>query len=157
MGTHPIFESDFDCLTEGMPVYNMYILGKAGHSLFYHEWDRKQKATLSRSEEDKLMSGLIHSLSKFCSKMSTEPDAGNFRGLKTSKFRLHYWESPTGVKMILNTSPEIPPCPDTLSTIYYNIFVPICIKNPLVPSCEPIQSELFQSKLDSFMKNLTFF
>ena len=69
---------------EGMPVYNMYILGKAGHSLFYHEWDRKQKATLSRSEEDKLMSGLIHSLSKFCSKMSTEPDSGNFRGLKVS-------------------------------------------------------------------------
>ena len=73
-----------------MPVYNIYILGKNGHSLFYHEWDRKQKATLSRSEEDKLMSGLIHSLSKFCSKMSTEPDAGNFRGLKVSYCNLHW-------------------------------------------------------------------
>ena len=31
--------------------------------------------------------------------------------IQTSKYRLHYWESPTGMKLILNTSPEIVPCP----------------------------------------------
>ena len=155
-----------------MTVHNLYILGRNGQSLFYHEWDRQSKATLSRSEEDKLMAGLIFSLKNFCRKMSTEPASGTFKGLRvsltiflyfietnfqTSKYRLHYWESPTGIKLILNTSPEILPCSDTLSTIYYNLLVPIIIKNPLIAPSEPIQSELFQSKLDAFIKNLTFF
>ena len=118
------------------------------------------------------MAGLIFSLKNFCRKMSTEPASGTFKGLRvsltiflyfietnfqTSKYRLHYWESPTGIKLILNTSPEILPCSDTLSTIYYNLLVPIIIKNPLIAPSEPIQSELFQSKLDAFIKNLTFF
>ena len=53
-----------------MTVYNFYILGKNGQSIFYHEWERPQKASLSRSEEDKLMAGLIFSLSNFARKMT---------------------------------------------------------------------------------------
>ena len=65
-----------------MTVYNFYILGKNGQSIFYHEWERPQKASLSRSEEDKLMAGLIFSLSNFARKMTNEPDSGSFQGLK---------------------------------------------------------------------------
>ena len=67
-----------------MTVHNLYILGRRGESLFYHEWDRTAKATLSRSEEDKLMGGLIFSLKNFCRKMSAEPDSGVFKGLRVS-------------------------------------------------------------------------
>ena len=69
-----------------MTVYNFYILGKNGQSIFYHEWERPQKASLSRSEEDKLMAGLIFSLSNFARKMTNEPDSGSFQGLKVKRF-----------------------------------------------------------------------
>ena len=39
------------------------------------------------------------------------------KSIQTSKYRLHYWESPTGMKLILNTSPEIVPCPGKLFKI----------------------------------------
>ena len=65
-----------------MTVHNLYILGRNGQSLYYHEWDRQAKATLSRSEEDKLMAGLIFSLKNFCRKMSAEPATGTFKGLR---------------------------------------------------------------------------
>ena len=67
-----------------MTVHNLYILGRNGSSLYYHEWDRASKATLSRSEEDKLMAGLIFSLKNFCRKMSAEPATGTFKGLRVS-------------------------------------------------------------------------
>merc|ERR1712130_378590 len=84
MGTHPIFESDFDCLTE-MVVYNLYVLGKGGQSLFYREWLRERKGNLTRSEEDKPMAGLIFSLSNFCRKMSLQPDSATFKSLKVHR------------------------------------------------------------------------
>ena len=68
-----------------MTVYNFYILGKNGQSIFYHEWERPQKASLSRSEEDKLMAGLIFSLTNFARKMTNEPDSGSFQGLKVNQ------------------------------------------------------------------------
>ena len=76
----------YDLFIFRMTVYNFYILGKNGQSIFYHEWERPQKASLSRSEEDKLMAGLIFSLSNFARKMTNEPDSGSFQGLKVIPF-----------------------------------------------------------------------
>ena len=65
-----------------MVVYNLYVLGKGGQSLFYREWLREKKGKLTRNEEDKLMAGLIFSLSNFCRKMSLQPDSATFKSLK---------------------------------------------------------------------------
>ena len=69
------------CYSE-MVVYNLYVLGKGGQSLFYREWLRERKGNLTRSEEDKLMAGLIFSLSNFCRKMALQPDSATFKSLK---------------------------------------------------------------------------
>lgn len=140
-----------------MVVYNLYILGKNGQSLFYREWLREQSSNLSRDEEDKLMVGLLFSLSNFAKKMSSTPGSGVFKSFKTSKYQLHYWESPTGIKLVLNTSTDVEPCHDHLSTLYHHIFIQTVVKNPLVPLTEPINSSLFVSKLDAFIKQQTFF
>merc|ERR1712215_549752 len=34
MGTHPIFESDFDCLTDGKRIYNLIMAYAAGAKIF---------------------------------------------------------------------------------------------------------------------------
>jgi len=140
-----------------MTVFNLYVLGKGGQSLYYREWLREKDSQLSRSEEDKLMAGLVFSLSNFSRKMALLPDGATFKSLKTNKFQLHHWESPTGIKFILNTSIDVGPCSDTLTALYHGIFVPTVVKNPLVPLTETIQSDLWSSKLDSFIKQLVFF
>jgi len=140
-----------------MVVYNLYVLGKGGQSLFYREWLRERKGNLTRSEEDKLMAGLIFSLSNFCRKMSLQPDSATFKSLKTNKYQLHLWQSSTGIKFILNTSTDVGPCCDTLAALYHGIFVPTVVKNPLVPLTDPIVSELWASRLDQFVKQLPFF
>jgi len=75
-----------DFLDIFMTVYNLYVLGKGGQSLFYREWLREKKGKLTRTEEDKLMAGLIFSLSNFCRKMSLQPDSATFKSLKVRKF-----------------------------------------------------------------------
>jgi hypothetical protein len=67
-----------------MTVYNLYVLDRNGQSLYYREWLREKNSKLSRSEEDKLMAGLIFSLSNFCKKMSLQPDGSTFKSLKVS-------------------------------------------------------------------------
>ena len=67
-----------------MAVYNLYVLGKAGQSLYYREWSREKKGKLTRSEEDKLMAGLVFSLSNFCRKMALQPDNATFKSLKVN-------------------------------------------------------------------------
>ena len=115
------------------------------------------------------MVGLLFSLSNFARKMSSTPGTGSFKSFKvhmtffrltkiqTSKYQLHYWESPTGIKLVLNTSTDVEPCHDHLSTLYHHIFIQTVVKNPLVPLTEPINSSLFVSKLDAFIKQQTFF
>ena len=68
-----------------MVVYNLYILGKNGQSLFYREWLREQSSNLSRDEEDKLMVGLLFSLSNFAKKMSSTPGTGLFKSFKVNR------------------------------------------------------------------------
>jgi len=77
--------------------------------------------------------------------------------IQTNKYQLHLWESPTGIRFILNTSVDVGPCCDTLAALYHGIFVPTVVKNPLVPLTEPIISDLWTNRLDGFIKQLTFF
>lgn len=65
-----------------MTVFNLYVLGKGGQSLYYREWLREKDSQLSRSEEDKLMAGLVFSLSNFSRKMALQPDGATFKSLK---------------------------------------------------------------------------
>ena len=65
-----------------MTVFNLYVLGKGGQSLYYREWLREKDSQLSRSEEDKLMTGLVFSLSNFSRKMALQPDGATFKSLK---------------------------------------------------------------------------
>ncbi|KAL7983019.1 hypothetical protein Chor_013625 [Crotalus horridus] len=62
---------------------------------------------------------------------------------ETSKYKLHYYETPSGLKVVMNTD--------------LGIYVEYVVKNPLCSLNETIQSELFRNKLDSFVRALPFF
>ncbi|XP_026055624.1 trafficking protein particle complex subunit 1-like isoform X2 [Carassius auratus] len=140
-----------------MTVHNLYIFDRNGSCLHYSEWNRKKQAGISKEEEFKLMYGMLFSIRSFISKMSPLDMKDGFLAFQTSRYKLHYYETPTGIKLVLNTDLGVPNCRDTLQQIYSTLYVEYIVRNPLCVLGESLQSDLFSSKLDSFIRALPFF
>ncbi|KAM6452292.1 trafficking protein particle complex subunit 1 [Liasis olivaceus] len=140
-----------------MTVHNLYLFDRNGACLHYSEWNRKKQAGISKEEEFKLMYGMLFSIRSFVSKMSPLDMKDGFLSFQTSKYKLHYYETPTGLKVVMNTDLGVGNIQDILHQIYSHIYVEYVVKNPLCNLNETIQSELFRNKLDSFVRALPFF
>ncbi|XP_043954516.1 trafficking protein particle complex subunit 1 isoform X1 [Gambusia affinis] len=144
-------------IADSMTVHNLYIFDRNGSCLFYNEWNRKKQAGISKDEEFKLMYGMLFSIRSFVSKMSPQDMKDGFLSFQTSKYRLHYYETASGLKFVMNTDLSVSNARDTLQHIYSNLYVDLVVKNPLVPSCQPLDSELFGTRLDSFIRSLPYY
>ncbi|KAK2573331.1 Trafficking protein particle complex subunit 1, partial [Acropora cervicornis] len=130
-----------------MTIYNLYIFDRNGLCLYYESWNRRKESNMSKDEEFKLMYGMLYSIKSFVARMSPTDS--------TSKYKLHFYETPTGLKFILNTDLSVENTRDILFNIYSRIYVEYVVKNPLCQLGEPIQSELFASKLDTFIRKIS--
>merc|ERR1712055_717138 len=84
MGTHPIFESDFDCLTDGKRIYNLIMAYAAGAKIFKDAGetvsDIEQQLSQSLVEiEANAATELKEPLSSLYFKSAREFDAGSGR------------------------------------------------------------------------------
>ncbi|XP_051956835.1 trafficking protein particle complex subunit 1-like [Xyrauchen texanus] len=140
-----------------MTVHNLFIFDRNGTCLHYSEWNRKKQAGISKDEEFKLMYGMLFSIRSFVSKMSPLDMKDGFMTFQTSRYKLHYYETPTGIKLVMNTDLSVPNCRDTLQQIYSTLYVEYIVRNPLCVLGESLQSDIFNNKLDSFIRALPFF
>lgn len=140
-----------------MTIHNLYIFDRSGSCLHYSEWHRRRQTGIPKEEEFKLMFGMLFSLRSFVSKMSPTDMRDGFVSFHTSKYRLHYYETPTGLRLVLNTDLSVGSAREALHHIYTHLFVELVVKNPLCPPRAPVQSELFRSRLDAFIRGLPFF
>ncbi|XP_014269550.1 trafficking protein particle complex subunit 1 [Maylandia zebra] len=140
-----------------MTVHNLYIFDRNGNCLYYNEWNRKKQAGISKEEEFKLMYGMLFSIRSFVSKMSPLDMKEGFLSFQTSKYRLHYYETPSGLKFVLNTDLSVTNARDTLQHIYSNLYVELIVKNPVCTSTQTLESELFSSRLDAFIRALPYY
>jgi len=160
-----------------MTIHTLYIFDRGCSCIYYKEWLRNKKSGLPQDEEFKLMYGMIFSLKSFVQRMSPSDMRDGFLNFKTSKYKLHLYETATGLKFVLLTDLNVGNIRDNLQTIYSQIYVEYVVKNPLEcqlippvtnpvkqkgqplppPDSSPIESELFSTKLDEYVRSLPFF
>src|SRR5690349_14280670 len=55
----------------------------------------------------------------------------SFNSYSTSTYKLHYFETATGLKFVITTDPKVPSLQQYLSKLYSEIYVEYVTKNPL--------------------------
>lgn len=63
---------------------------------------------------------------------------------------MNYMETPTGLKMVMNTDPSAVGIPDLIRSIY-QIYVETVMKNALIDTSTQINSELFANRVDQIV------
>jgi len=140
-----------------MTVYDFYLFDRNGNCLYYAEWNRKKQPGISKEEEFKLMYGMIFSIKSFINRISPKDVQDGFLNFRTSKYKLHFYETPSGLKFVMNTDLNVGNIRDVLQNIFSSLYVEHVVKNPLTELGEPITSELFRSKMDDYVRGLPFF
>ncbi|VDM58462.1 unnamed protein product [Angiostrongylus costaricensis] len=101
-----------------MTIFNLYLFNRDGACIFYKEWKREKQSGMQKSEEFKLMFGMLLSLRSFAERLSSKDGNQLVRYFKTSKYKMNYMEIPTGLKMVMNTDPSAVGIPELLRTVY---------------------------------------
>lgn len=141
-----------------MTVYSFYLFDRVGTCLCYHEWKRP-KAVQDASDDQKNMFGMLFALRNFSMKLSPDPAAGVPKYFVTDVYGLHYFDTPTGLRFVLTTGTDFGTADVTrhLREIYSDVYVEYAIKNPLYKKGTEIKSELFLTKLDTYVRSLPWF
>ncbi|KAL6771808.1 BET5 [Auxenochlorella protothecoides x Auxenochlorella symbiontica] len=152
-----------------MVCFTFYIFNRKGVCQYYHEWSRSKPSREggSKQEDFKLMFGLFWSMKTFSAAMdpkgTSKPQVGvpmragqgcAFRSFRTDKYKLHFMESPSGIKFVLTTDPSVGDMTTALHHIYSVPFVNQVLKNPLYVPGEPFLFESFASALNKYMRTL---
>ncbi|XP_017597798.1 PREDICTED: trafficking protein particle complex subunit 1, partial [Corvus brachyrhynchos] len=124
-----------------MTVHNLYIFDRGGQRLFSSEWHLPNSPNLPKfptfRQEFKLMFGMLFSLRSFVAKMSPTDMRDGFVAFHTSKYRLHYLETPSGLRLVLNTDLGVPSAREALQHIYSNVSPKSPKSAPKYPKSRP--------------------
>ena len=80
----------------------------------------------------------------------------NFISYRTSKYKLHYYETPTLLKFVMITDAKADSKRVVLHQIYVNLYVEFVVKNPLREIDGPVGVETFHLALDQFVRTLVY-
>ena len=118
---------------------------------------------------------MLFSIKSFVSKISPHDPKEGFLFYKTSRYALHYLETPSGLKydsiyfvrlnwliyifcrFVLNTDTAAMNVKELLQQMYAKVWVEYVVRDPLWSPGTPVTSELFESKLDEFIKQSPIF
>ncbi|OMJ22381.1 Trafficking protein particle complex subunit 1 [Smittium culicis] len=118
-------------------------------------------------EDSKLVYGSVFSIRNFINKLNAPNspfggNTGNFYSYKTHNYKCHYFESPSGIKLVLNTDTNIDSMQQTLQHIYSHIYVEYIVKSPLssisIKRPQTFESsDAFKAALNTYIQSLPSF
>ncbi|KAI5465794.1 transport protein particle complex of the golgi, subunit bet5-like protein [Mariannaea sp. PMI_226] len=110
----------------------------------------------SASDDAKLIFGTIFSLRNMARKLGGDDDS--FISYRTANYKLHFYETPANLRLVLITDTGTLSMRNVLHQIYINLWVEYVVKNPLAPvehkGGEGVKNELFELGLDQFIRGL---
>jgi len=108
------------------------------------------------SDKSKLVFGTVFSLRNMVRMLGGDDDA--FISYRTSQYKLHFYETPANLRLVLITDTIPDSMRNALHQIYINLWVEYVVKNPLAPvehkGGEGVKNELFELGLDQFIRGL---
>ncbi|KAK0365896.1 Trafficking protein particle complex subunit BET5 [Friedmanniomyces endolithicus] len=106
------------------------------------------------SDDAKLVFGTVFSLRRMCRQLGGVDD--QFLSYRTAEYKLHYLETPTQLRLVLLTSPQVGNMRTVLHQIWATLFVEYVVKSPLAPTehtgGKGVGNELFEGGLERFME-----
>ncbi|TKA78031.1 hypothetical protein B0A55_02118 [Friedmanniomyces simplex] len=106
------------------------------------------------SDDAKLVFGTVFSLRRMCRQLGGVDD--QFLSYRTAEYKLHYLETPTQLRLVLLTSPQVGNMRTVLHQIWATLFVEYVVKSPLAPTEHQggrgVGNELFEEGLERFMQ-----
>ncbi|PVV02104.1 hypothetical protein BB560_003453 [Smittium megazygosporum] len=117
-------------------------------------------------EESKLVYGAVFSIRNIINKLRgfdgpTGKNLGQFYSYKTKNYKCHYFESLSGIKIVINTDPNASSLQNALQYIYSRIYVEHIVKNPMSDLKSRNQrfesNDSFKSELNSYVQSLPMF
>lgn len=135
-------------------IYSFWMYDRHCDCIYSKEWHRST-AHEEKDDLQKLIYGTVYSLRNISRKLSGD-DA--FLSFKTTKYKLHFFETPSNLKLVLITDPFMAEACDALRQIYAGLYVEYVVKNPLSPiehtNGAGVDNDLFNMGLDSFVRSL---
>ncbi len=151
--------------TASSSVFEFLIFNKSGQCLFHLDFTGtiNFEKTNDVQQRQKLVFGLTWSLKSFSQmviishlmliQLSTKP-LQTFRNYSTPKYKLHLYELPTGLKLILVTQPSKPDQFDKLQTLFQTLYVPLVSKNVFCQPNHKIYCKTFSEKVTEFLMSI---
>ena len=72
-------------------------------------------------QEGKLMYGLLYSLKSMCQKLSPTDSSGTFNCYRTNKYKLNYFETPSGLWFVINTDVNATGMKELIQQLYQQV------------------------------------
>eukprot|EP00386_Alphamonas_edax_P009551 GDKI01031377.1.p1 GENE.GDKI01031377.1~~GDKI01031377.1.p1 ORF type:complete len:145 (+),score=14.85 GDKI01031377.1:53-487(+) len=135
-------------------IYCFYVYHRQ-FCVYYEDWNRTRKPK-DASAEEKLISGLLFGIKGFTQKVSPMGQPG-FNCITTPLFKLHYYETMSGYKLVFMTDPTVQSMVPHLQRIYSDIFLEHVIKAPGYTPGGQVASPSFQKELNSFVRSVPWF
>ncbi|EME43557.1 hypothetical protein DOTSEDRAFT_72807 [Dothistroma septosporum NZE10] len=110
-----------------------------------------------KAEDDaKLIFGTIFSLRRMCRQLGGEDD--QFLSYRTGEYKMHYFETPTQLKLVMLTDTRVGNMRTVLHQIWATLYVEFVVKSPLAgvehPKGAGVANELFEGGLETFIASI---
>lgn len=138
-------------------IYTFYIFDRSSECVYRRDWHQIQTSKRGEADDDvsKTIFGIVHLLRNFTRSLT---NSDSFLNFSTSLYKLHYFETPANLKMVLITDPNAPSAAQALQRIYSTLYLEYVVKNPLSPINHSggagVDNELFNIGLDAFIQAL---